>query len=467
MRERVKAFIDEYGMIEPEMKITAGISGGADSVCLLFLLREICADKGAKLTAVHVNHGLRGAESDGDEAFVSGICEELGVPLKIYHFDVRERARREGLSLEEAGRMCRYEAFRESAGDGTASRIAVAHHRDDQAETVLFKLFRGSGIRGLCGMQPAKDDIIRPLLCVGRAEILDFLENEGIPYRTDSSNDSPDYARNRIRNEILKTAKDINSRASEHTAMAAEELSGIERFLENETCRAYDACVSEKPDGLFISEGEITALDPVIRSRVLRKCMYETGGLKDVTRGHILALEGLISMQTGRRIDLPDGRRAWKDYDGVRIQRPGAAADGRRTPECGSFQPDLGELPASIPIDGRVWTFSIEEASGKEIIPQKRYTKWFDCDRIVQTLTVRRRRPGDFLEINDEHGKKKLKSYFVDEKVPAEERDGLWLLASGSHIMWVPGYRISAGFKVTKETKKILKVQIVGGEEDG
>ena len=154
MLDRVRAFTEKYQMIRPGDRIVAGISGGADSVCLLFLLKELCGEKGAALSAVHVNHCLRGAEADGDEAYVRELCGSLEVPLSVRSFDVQGRAKREHLTLEEAGRLCRYEAFAEEAERLGGARIAVAHHAGDQAETVLFQLFRGSGLKGLSGMSP-------------------------------------------------------------------------------------------------------------------------------------------------------------------------------------------------------------------------------------------------------------------------------------------------------------------------
>lgn len=156
MQERVRAYVEEYRMIEPGGKIVAGISGGPDSVCLLFLLKSLCREMGAALYAVHVHHGLRGEEADGDLDFVRELCAREQVPLHVFSFDVGGRAAREKLTLEEAGRLCRYEAFREKAAELGGARIAVAHHADDQAETVLFHLFRGTGIRGLCGMEPVR-----------------------------------------------------------------------------------------------------------------------------------------------------------------------------------------------------------------------------------------------------------------------------------------------------------------------
>ena len=468
MEERVRAFIREHRMIEAGDRIVAGISGGPDSVCLLFLLEAVCREQGASLHAVHVNHGLRGREADEDEAFVQDLCKKLAVPFSSRSFDVRERARRERISLEEAGRLCRYEAFfREADGLGGA-KVAVGHHANDQAETVLFHLFRGTGIRGLSGMEPVKGNIIRPLLCVEREEILDWLKERGISWRTDRSNESLDYTRNRIRNELLPCAgRAVNLQAVRHTAEAAEELWETERYLSGQAEKAYEQCVLEKEQKLYLSASSFAKTDPVIGSRVLRLCLERLGGLRDVERIHIRLLFELLEKQTGSRLDLPGNRQAVRDYRGICFQKKkqdGEAEGGKEREAAESF---LAAVPGSVEIDGRVWRFSLEKAQKDQIIPQKTYTKWFDYDKIKKCLVIRRRRPGDYLEINKEHGRKKLKAYLVDEKIPASEREQLWLLADEEHILWIPGHRISEGYKVTAKTERILKVQVDGGKKIG
>ena len=468
MLDQVRAFAEKYQMIRPGDRIVAGISGGADSVCLLFLLRELCREKGATLSAVHVNHGLRGAEADGDEAYVRELCGRLQVPLSVRSFDVKGRSLREHLTLEEAGRLCRYEAFAEEAERLGGARIAVAHHAGDQAETVLFQLFRGSGLKGLSGMSPVRDEIIRPLLCVEREEIEGWLTRRGIAWRTDSTNLTMDYTRNRIRGDILKTAREcVNAKAIRHVAEAAAELGEVETFLERKTAEAYRLCVREEDEARFVFANAFSMQDPLIGGRVLRRCMSELGGLKDVERVHIGMIRELFEKQTGSHADLPGGRSARREYGGVRISCGEKPARKRAGAEDASPTPICPEIPGVVAIRGQKWEFTLLTAEKNEIIPQKTYTKWFDYDRIKKCLEIRGRKPGDYLEINRAHGRKKLKAYLMDEKVPAAEREELLLLADEAHIVWIPGYRISEAYKVTEETRNILKVQISGGNEHG
>ncbi len=460
MVSQICAYMRENRMIEPKDRVLAGLSGGADSVCLFFVLLELRRELDFELLCVHVNHNLRGEESDRDEAFVRELCRKQGVPLVCRSCRVRERAKEEGRSLEETGRICRYEVFREVAEEQGCSRIAVAHHGDDQAETMLFHLFRGTGIRGLSGMRPVRGAVIRPLLMLEREEIREWLRERGIAWCTDSTNESEDYTRNRIRHAVLSCAKEqINPGAVRHMAETARELREIEEYLEERTEEAFRLCVRQEEEGYYLFEDIFARFRPVIAGRVLLRCLEETGGLRDVERRHVKLLKELFRQGTGSSLELPKGRKAVREYEGIWIGRE--AVDGE----------DIGSVCPSIPGSGRAgeytWIFSLENSYKSQIIPKKTYTKWFDYDKIVQCLEIRKRKPGDYLEINRAHGRKKLKDYLIDEKVPARERDKLWLLADGSHILWIPGMRISEAYKVTEHTTRILKVQLCGGNEDG
>ena len=214
VKQRVREYMRSWEMTEPGDGILAGVSGGADSVCLLFLLDELKAELGIRLAAFHLNHGLRGAEADRDEAYVKEICGRLGVPLAVAHENVAEYAASRGISGEEAGRILRYEHMKEAAERFSCQKTATAHHRDDSAETVLFNMFRGSGLKGLSGIRPVRGEVIRPLLCLSRAEIAGYLEERGIPWCEDSTNGENVYTRNRIRNQLLPWVKEnINARA--------------------------------------------------------------------------------------------------------------------------------------------------------------------------------------------------------------------------------------------------------------
>ncbi len=251
MVSRIHAFIRENEMIKPNDRVLVGVSGGPDSICLLFVLHMLQKEMDFALFAVHVNHGLRGREADRDQNFVEKLCEEYGIPLLCCFQEVRKKAKEEKLTLEEAGRLCRYEVFEREAKRYGCNRIAVGH----QAETMLFHLFRGTGLKGLAGMEPRRDEIIRPLLCVERREILEWLQEQGISWCEDSSNQEETYTRNRIRHTIMTCAKEqINGSTVRHMIQTASELSEIEHFLEEATTCAFRLCARDFPGGRIFSE---------------------------------------------------------------------------------------------------------------------------------------------------------------------------------------------------------------------
>lgn len=467
MISRIRAYIREHQMITAKDKVLVGISGGADSICLFFVLLELRKELDFEMLCVHVNHGLRGEEADRDEAFVKNLCVEQGIPLVCRACNVKQKATQERLSLEEAGRICRYQVFREEAEANGCTRIAVAHHANDQAETMLFHLFRGTGIRGLSGMEPVRDNIIRPLLCVERKEIVCWLEEHGISWCTDSTNMEEEYTRNLIRHTIVANVQEqINAQAVRHMAETAAELRQIEGYLAEETGKAFSFCVHKEDEACFLYEKAFRQLNAVIAGYVLRKCLEGQGGLRNIERKHIQLLLELWEKQTGSQIDLPGGRRAYREYNGIRICK--ASFFSEKSEEEQHFYPPI---PGSCQAGGEKWVFSIEnilENTEKyKLIPEKTYTKWFDYDRIKRCLEIRRRMPGDYLEINKEHSRKKLKDYLIDQKIPREQRNRILMLADGNHIIWIPGGRISEGYKVTEKTKRILKVQIYGGRANG
>ena len=464
MLSKISTFISENKLICPKDKVLVGISGGPDSVCLLFVLLGLREELDFELMAVHVNHCLRGEEADRDQAFVEELCAAQRIPLQCVVKKVQERAEKDKLSIEEAGRICRYEVFRQEAERWGYNRIAVGHHGDDQAETMLFHLFRGTGLRGLAGMEPERDGLIRPLLCVERQEILKWLQEQRLSWRIDSTNGNDMYTRNRIRHVILSYIKEeINPKAVKHMVKTAEELSAIEHYMSEETERAFDLCVQRKPQGCFISAEPFSNLPSVLATRLIRRCFAETGrGLKDLERQHISLVEKLFQKQTGSSFCLPAGIRAIREYGGVYL-----GMDDIKEEKSGQEDIFSPQIPGCSKVGGEEWLFSLEKPQKDQLIPEKTYTKWFDYDKIENYLEIRTRKPGDYLEINQDHGRKKLKKFLIDNKISVKIRDKLFLLADGNHIIWIPGIRISEGYKVTENTRQVLKVQIYGGEKDG
>ena len=564
LTEKILFYMKRYHMIPENKNIVVGLSGGADSVCLLYVLAALRKKLGLQLCAVHVHHGLRGVEADADEAYVRDICRAWDVPLKAMRIDAAALAKQWGIGCEEAGRRARYEIFEECLQEmgGCRGAIAVAHHRDDCAETLLFHMFRGTGLDGMAGIRPVRKTeresmIIRPLLETGKTEIESFLQEKGISWRIDSTNTGEDYTRNRIRNRVLPYAeKEICSGAGAHLAKEAQLLAETADFVRSCTRQALERCRVEADDlkanacGIEIVEHvgqrEGTAEhkrcdkqtiiklniellqqeDIFLQKQCVRECLLEIGTGRDLTAAHIEAVRHLVGTdcQSGRKLRIPACqleverqfgllvfRRLERQQDALPEQQDASLEQrfdrGRQVglqtaelllPEHSSelHVPGMGvvsvrylqrdELTAGEKnaaaggkntAAGEKNTAAGEKnaAAGEESsaaagaflknIPQKKYTKWLDYDKIIQSVVFRTRRSGDYLTIDDNFSKKSLKKYMIEEKIPANERNSMLVLADGNHIIWVPGGRISTYYRVTEQTKVILEVTCMEKQE--
>lgn len=443
-------------MLGAEDKVIAGVSGGADSICLLFMLLKLREETGFGLDAVHIHHGLRGETADRDEAYVREVCEREGVELFVYHEDVGRYAREHALTVEEAGRDVRRARFLEVLDRQGGTRIALAHHMNDNAETVLWNLCRGTGLRGAGGISPKNGVWIRPLLCVERSEIESYLENRGISYCTDETNLEDGYTRNRIRNYALPFLEEnINERSVSHIAGFAEKLRSVGEYIEAETSRYAKQCKKEgKRHALMIVKEQYEKVPEALKSGVILSLICEAAGRrKDIGEIHVKAVQQLMENQPGRKASLPYGLEAAREYEGVCVRQEMCAEDT-----------DIPGKEDENPVfQMRIFEKNMESVT----FSQKNYTKWFDYDIISNTVKIRHREPGDYIVIDKEGRRQKLKQYFINTKIPREERDSLWLAADGKEIMWIVGYRQSQAYQVTEHTRRILEITIYGGERDG
>ena len=448
---RVREYMEQNHMAEPGDGILAAVSGGADSVCLLLVLKTLEESLGIHVTAFHLHHGLRGAEADRDEFFVRKLCERLQVPLNVVREDVGGYAKVHGLSEEESGRILRYQWLEKTAEKFGCRRIATAHHKDDQTETVLMNLFRGSGLRGFGGIRPVRKlsedlTLIRPLLDRSRQEIETYLIEEKEEWCEDSTNKELIYARNKVRNGLIPWIREnMNERAEEHIlktaafASQADEyfLSQAEKLLED-GLQNQAASFVEMDTKLFDSQPDI------MKSYLIRALITKvTGSAKDISARHIDAITALDGPGGGTSVDLPYGLQAIRSYQKLIIRKENVEAEKQ-------------DIEKNLHTKVFPWKKDME-------IPQNRYTKWFDYDKINDTLSVRTREPGDYFMIGNGRTKK-LHRFFIDEKISEDLRDRILLLADGNHILWIIGYRISEYYKVTEATRNILEVRADKGE---
>lgn len=457
-------------MLQAGDRIVAGISGGADSVCLLFVLLEYAKKVPISLAVVHVNHGIR-KEATEDAQYVERLCKQYELPFYLANVDVKEKAAVEKCSEEEAGRKARYEVFKQAAADFQANKIAVAHNSNDRSETMLFHLFRGSGIRGLGSIRPVRDNIIRPILCLERQEIEAYLQEAGLTYCQDATNEEDDYTRNRIRHHILPYAeKEIVTGCVGHMAQTADMLSRVDDYLEAQTEMAMKACVEEdkKASSIVINIPKFRMQHTVIQERVLLDVIKRlTPYQKDISAVHVRALQSLFSSETGKRISLPFSISARREYEKVILEI--ANSDEKVIEEKEIIMEQLSANPVEVEFDEQTtFAFSVFPYEKNSKVPQNQYTKWFDYDKIEQSLTLRTRRTGDYLSIRDGEGgisRKSLKNYMITEKIPRTGRDNIPVLAEDEHVLWLAGYRISEYYKIDENTKHILQVQLTGRDE--
>lgn len=458
--EKVFSFMEARAMVQPGDKVILGVSGGADSVCLLFLLLEYRKKLPMELAVVHVNHGLR-PDAGADAAYVETLCRAQGVPFFLVEEDVGKLAAEEKCSEEDAGRRLRYRAFREVMRREGGTKVAVAHNAEDRAETMLLHLFRGSGLRGLCGIEPVRGDVIRPILCLERGEVEAYLRERGIAWRTDSTNDGDAHTRNRIRHHVLPyVEREVSGRAVAHMCRTADLISETEDFLRQQTALARERCMR---DGNVNVEA-FSELPAVLQKRVILELLEElspTG--KDVSAVHVEDVRRLFAEAGNRSVSLPFGIRFRRRYGEVIPERPLKGIPGAAHGEAPDGETDVPPLPnVTLEILPR-------QTGGK--IPEKKYTKWFDCDKIKGVPTLRFRQTGDYLTISDGRGRmvhKSLKDYMITEKIPREERGRVPVLAEGNHVLWLVGYRISEYYKVDGSTRRILQARIgMDCEDDG
>ena len=446
--EKVEGFIKANSLLADGGSVLVGLSGGADSVALLSVLLRLAPRHGWRVAAAHFNHGIRAGSALEDELFCRDLCEAKGVPFYSERADVPAYAKENGLSLETAGRLMRYaflERIRERIG---ADVIAVAHHMNDNAESIMLHLMRGSGLAGLLGIKPKRDDIIRPLLGASKEEIEAYLEDEEILFRTDETNLIPDGSRNRIRLVMLPyIEKHINPAIVRSLCGMSELLLKDEQYLMEEAERAYSAARAE--DGLI--RAEVAKLPYPIKTRVIRMALKDAGALVDMERVHVEAIAELLTARTGARLTLP-GVEARTSYDLIKFGVP------KQTEEF--------EIPLA---EGLVYTplglFRVTRIEGREGFVRDPSIAFLDRDKAAalgEPLVVRKRREGDRFMPVGAPGRRKLKEFFIDRKIDRDERDLIPLIAAGSEVLFVTGVAAGELVKVDGSTRSMLRAEYLG-----
>lgn len=451
--ERAAATIAEHQMIRPGETVLVALSGGPDSTALLHVLVQLQPRLGCRLHACHVNHGLRGAEADEDARAARWLARSLGVPISVRRADVRGYARAHGLSLEAAARTLRYRLLEQAARRAGAARIATGHTADDQVETVLLNLLRGTGPAGLAGIPPIRGKVIRPLLRVTRGEVEEYCAAHGLSYRVDRSNRDVRFTRNRIRLEVLPVLRRVQSQVDAALLRLAEIMRAEDDFLRAEAERTLRHIAVQRPGRISLAREAFAALHLPLQRRVMRAAIALVKGDElDLEMERIDAAVALAqSGRTGAVVELPGGLRVERTYGEIIIAAPQRAA---AVPRAHWLLPIPGEVVLK---ELRIAIRATRSRARRS--PSDPHTALLDARDIESPLTVRTRRRGDRFVPLGMRDFVKLQDYFVNAKVPRAERDRVPLVVSGEDIVWVVGHRIDDRYKVTPQTKQTIRLE--------
>ena len=462
--DKVRKYIKQTGMIPSGSLVLAGVSGGADSVTMLDILNHLREEFAFDIKVIHVNHGIRGQEAMRDQNAVEELCSSRKIPCAVYSYHVPELAEKWKMGHEEAGRKVRQEAFekeRQKAGDYKVVLTALAHNKNDLAETMLHHLARGTGLRGLAALKPVNGNRIRPVLCLERREIDNYIKEQGLSYVTDSTNLEDEYTRNRIRRHILPLMEEeINEKTIEHMAETSLLLGQAETYIEGQAHKAVLQYTENMEKGVLLRNGFFEQ-EKIIQSYGIREILEKVSAhTKDITSVHIGAVAGLYECQTGKKVNLPYNMEAKRTYEGVIVcdrniqQKEKPDREEYRLCEESETRCPLGSF-----------TLTKFPYSGEKIL-EKKYTKWLDCDKIKCALAVRTRKSGDYIVVNRYGNRKKITRCMIDDKIPADKRSEIPLVTAGEEILWIVGGRISESYKITSCTRNVLEIKYQGGSCD-
>ncbi|HXZ94656.1 MAG TPA: tRNA lysidine(34) synthetase TilS [Dehalococcoidia bacterium] len=505
LESKVLDFIQRYSLIPRKELVVVGVSGGADSVCLIYVLAKWQKELGIKLHVAHLNHQLRGTESEGDAEYVSNLAGSLGIPSTIERQDVAAYRIERNCSIEEAAREIRYAFLARVARQVGAHRIAIGHTRDDQVETILMHILRGTGITGLCGLAPcsplAYDSqgmslpaevlsvakgkrsnllVIRPLLDITREETASYCQKHQLEPRIDSSNLSPSFLRNRLRLHLLPLLRQYNPSIDQALLRLADIAKEDNAFIDQQASELWDKVARQENSAVYLDKKQIASLPLALQRHLLRAAVTKlVGDVRDIEASHIEAARSLLNKPASKRIALPHGLICHGGYYELAITRlPSViASEARqsRLPPC-PFPPLSGEFPLKVPgqtvFPGwKVIASIVRERAAPPSSPGALSTRertypsnlvaYFDLRKTGTKLLVRQRRPGDRFQPLGIGMPKKLYEFMVDAKIPRSWRDCIPIVCSPQQIIWVAGWRIDDRVKTTKASEEILRLEFI------
>lgn len=473
MLGKVKKVIEKYHMIRPGDRVLVAVSGGPDSVALLAILNKLAPEIGFILVVAHLNHGLR-PEADEEEQFVRELCSSMGLPMEYDRADILELSRSQGKSVEDMAREVRYSFLDQAAARVNADRIALGHHLNDQAETVLMNLLRGSGPEGLKGMTPVRDRrYIRPLLYTSSIEIREFLAEEERSFALDHSNEDPKYLRNRIRHELLPLLDRQYKTGIERILARTAEITGREDDFMQDQVRLVlsDWEISDSTLNVSLDIAKLRALHEALARRIVKTLLERfSPDEKGVFHSHIQSVIDLALLgKPSGRLHLPFAVEAKRDYGRLILRRR------ERGGQCGDYcYPVTVPGRIHIPEVQMILEFSVIDAGCAEVIElmnekdgaareysagiQKAGQVYLDYERLTCPLKIRNIQPGDRMRPLGMEGTKKVKAIFIDQKVSRDDRHRIPLLADADGILWIAGSCLNESVRITAGTRRVLKV---------
>lgn len=456
MKETVFNNILHHNLISKGDNIVAGISGGLDSMALLMILYDLRKEFDINIIVCHVNHGVR-EEASKDQDFVRKTADKLKLDFKTIDVDMVSYGIDKGITAEEAGRELRYGFFRKVLKNAGRGKIAVAHNKNDQAETLLQRIIRGTGIDGLKGMEFRSQDIVRPILNINRSEIEEYLHSNDIEYVVDRTNLMPIYNRNKVRLELIPYIQDNFNPNIVETLWRTSHTSKIDsNYLDKMTREGYDKIVKEEGTYKVILDGiQFLSLHRSIQNRLIRLTIFNLiQNIQGISEYHVSSLVNMfLDFKTGKQMDLPNGLIARVSYNDLIIQRKKIGYNKDYYHNLSLGENIIDQLDLKI----------IMKIVDKKDIKKGSNTIYIDFNKIKGKLSLRNRRNGDKIVPLGMKGRKKVKDYFIDKKVPREKRDRIPLLADEENIIWILGYKLSDLYKISDKTEKILAIEYEGG----
>lgn len=453
--ENVSATIQKYAMISDRQSVLIGLSGGPDSLSLTIALKRLFPE--SDLHALYVDHSLRPEETPGEIDLCARVCKELGVTFHKRTIDVKGFADKEGLNLQEAARKLRYEELDLVAIETGTDLMALGHNMDDQCETFFMRITRGSGPKGLAGIPPVRNKIIRPLIETSREDIESFLRDEGQQYASDSSNLKDIYLRNKIRSSLMPLLKELNPNILNTVSRTCEILNEEEKYFFIKVTKKLMTLISRKGDaGIELYAMPFESMDKAIARRVIRRAVEETQGLRRIGLDHVEEiLELAMKGKAGDSISLPGGLTAYKKYSTFVITSTSPIELSTYIIESEGIT-ELKEVSKVL----KTSIISTEEAERITSSPS-RLRLVLDADKARFPLTVRKRMSGDFFYPMGSTIRKKLQDFMVDSKVPRFERDSVPIVECEGRIAWIAGLRGDEQFKSTQETSRHLLLELL------